>query len=105
MFSLTLTIDQEDGVLHVMRDHLLQTAEELFCLLALFSERVLLRVLQEAHRDVVHVVPVKHDQREGLTVILRTAVSDQKRAVLVNPEHGFLRSLTFTDSSKPLFVL
>lgn len=29
VFSLTLTVDQEDGVLHVMRDHLLQTAEEL----------------------------------------------------------------------------
>lgn len=105
MFSLTLTVDQEDGILHVMRDHLLQTAEELFRLLALFSEHVLLRVLQEAHRDVVNGLPVKHDQREGLTVILRTAESDQKRAVLVNPEHGFLCSLTFTNSSKPLFVL
>lgn len=56
----------------------------LFCLLALFSEHVLLRILQEAHRDVVNVLSVKHDQREGLTVILRTAVSDQKRAVLPN---------------------
>lgn len=58
VLGLTLAIDQQQLVILVVRDDLLETTEKLLVLLALLSEGVAARLLQEADGDVIDLLSV-----------------------------------------------
>lgn len=66
MLGLAFAVYQKQLVILVVRDHLVEGAENLFVLLALFSEGVTLCLSQEADGNVVHLLLVEHSEGVGL---------------------------------------
>lgn len=62
MLGLALAVYQKQLVILVVGNHLVEGAENLFVLLALFSEGVTLCLLQEADGNVVHLLLVEHSE-------------------------------------------
>lgn len=70
MLGLALAVYQEQLVIFVMGNHLVKGAENLLVLLALFSEGVTSRLLQETDGNVVHLLLVEHSEGVGLPAAL-----------------------------------
>lgn len=65
-------------------NHLLEVYENLFVLLALFSEGVTSRLPQESNGYIVHFLLVEHSEGVRLSGALGRAVSDEKGTILVD---------------------
>lgn len=70
MLGLALAVYQKKLVIFVMGNHLVERAENLLVLLALFSEGVTSCLLQEADGNVVHLLLVEHSKGVWLPAAL-----------------------------------
>lgn len=84
MLGLAPAVNQQQLVILVVRNHIVETVENLFVALALLSQGVALRVLHEADGDIVHLLLVEHSQSVRLAGALGRTVPDEEGTILVD---------------------